>query len=155
MAGGLAKAVEPLSLVRALRAAGVRVRAPRLMPVVRVGAVLEAGLGALAVVVPSRPVAVAVALSYAGFTFFVVRALRSGSPLASCGCFGSRDTPPTHVHAAVTALLALGAAGYAGSTTATPPWGAALIAATSALTYLTYLTLAVLPLVTGQARTSR
>src|SRR6476469_1685085 len=81
---GVAKAIDPLSLVRALRAAGLTIRAPVLMRFVR-----------------------AVAASYAGFTLFVLQALRTGSPLASCGCFGKADTPPTRLHAIVTGALAM------------------------------------------------
>ena len=39
-----------------------------------------------------------VALSYLAFAGFVVVALRSGSPISSCGCFGKIDTPPSIVH---------------------------------------------------------
>src|SRR5690242_16119216 len=106
---GVAKVREPLSLVRALRAAGLRVRAPLLARWVRSLALVEALVGVVALVRPEPVVAGLVALSYAGFTAFVLRALRSGSPLASCGCFGKVDTPPTPGHAAVTALLAVAA----------------------------------------------
>ena len=146
---GVAKALDPLSLVRALRSAGVPVRAPLLARYVRAGAVLEALVGALAVTTASRLVAVAVALSYAGFTVFVLRALRSGSPLASCGCFGQADTPPTRTHAAVTAVLS-GAALVAATEPARAD-GIALFLVTGVLTYLTYLVLAVLPLVSAKA----
>jgi hypothetical protein len=148
VAAGLAKTVEPLSLVRALRAAGLRVRAPLLARWVRVLAALEALLGAVAVVHPTRPVAVAVALSYAGFTAFVLRALRSGSPLASCGCFGKTDTPPTPGHAAVTASLAVAALLATGSTAALD---LPLLIVSAVLAYVTYVALAVLPLVSRRA----
>ena len=147
---GVAKAIDPLSLVRALRAAGVRVRAPVLARVVRVGALAEAALGGLAVVTSSALVAAAVGLSYAGFTLFVTRALRSGSPLASCGCFGQEDTPPTRTHAVVTGALA-SFAFYAASAPAAGR-GFALLVVTGVLAYLTYLVLAVLPLVPVKAR---
>jgi hypothetical protein len=147
---GVAKALDPLSLVRALRAAGLTVRAPLLSRFVRVAATGEAVLGGVAVVAPSRTAALAVAASYAGFTLFVLQALRSGSPLASCGCFGREDTPPTRLHALITgalALLAVVAAERPGI-----EHGVALTVVTCVLAYLTYLALAVLPLV---ARTSR
>ncbi|MFN2521904.1 MAG: MauE/DoxX family redox-associated membrane protein, partial [Mycobacteriales bacterium] len=140
---GVAKALDPLSLVRALRATGLTVRAPLLARWVRAFAVVEAAVGAAAVVVPGRAVAIAVALSYAGFTAFVLRALRSGSSLASCGCFGPNDTPPTRTHAAVTAVLSL--LTLAAATDPGVSYGAALFFVTGVLAYLTYLVLAVLP----------
>ena len=147
VAAGVAKAVEPLSLVRALRAAGLRVRAPLLARFVRVFAALEALLGLAAVVHPSRPLAVLVALSYAGFTAFVLRALRSGSPLASCGCFGKTDTPPTPGHAAVTAALAIAALLVGRDVALDVP----VAVVSGVLAYVTYLALAVLPLVSRRA----
>ena len=146
---GVAKALDPLSLVRALRAAGLAVRAPLLMRFVRVAAVFEAAVGAFAVVSPSRTAALAVAASYAGFTLFVLQALRTGSPLASCGCFGKADTPPTRLHAIVTGVLAIlsfVAAGHPGI-----DLGVGLLVVTGVLAYLTYLVLAVLPLVSQRA----
>jgi hypothetical protein len=149
LAAGVAKTIEPLSLVRALRAAGLRVRAPLLARWVRGGALLEAVLGLVAVVHPSRPIAVAVALSYLGFTAFVLRALRSGSPLASCGCFGKTDTPPTPGHAAVTALIAVAALLVATGSTAR--LDLPLVVVSAVLAYVTYVALAVLPLVSRRA----
>ena len=146
---GVAKALDPLTLVRALRAAGLTVRAPLLARFVRAGAALEAVIGGVAVVSPSRTAALAVAASYAGFTLFVLQALRSGSPLASCGCFGKADTPPTRLHALITgalAVFALVAAGRPGL-----EHGVALTVVTCVLAYLTYLALAVLPLASMKA----
>jgi hypothetical protein len=149
VAAGLAKTVEPLSLVRALRAAGLRVRAPLLARWVRAVAAGEAALGILAIVRPGPLVAAAVAISYAGFTAFVVRALRSGSPLASCGCFGKTDTPPTPGHAAATALLAVAAALIAVGPAAA--LDVPLLVVSAVLAYLTYVLLAVLPLTSHRA----
>jgi hypothetical protein len=148
---GVAKAIDPLSLARALRTAGVPLRGPVLTQVVRVVAVAEAVIGGAAVVVPGRLPALAVALSYAGFTTFVLRALRSGSPLASCGCFGKTDTPPTRTHVAVTAALSVAAVAVAVSPQG-PPVGFALLVVTGVLAYLTYLILAVLPLTSAASR---
>jgi hypothetical protein len=149
VAAGWAKTLAPLSLVRALRAAGLRVRAPLLARWVRVLAAAEAGLGLVAVVHPSRVVAAAVALSYLGFTLFVLRALRSGSPLASCGCFGRTDTPPTPGHAAVTALLAVATALVA----VDPGIGldVPVLVVGAVLAYVSYVALAVLPLASRRA----
>jgi hypothetical protein len=146
---GVAKALDPLPLVKALRAAGLAVRAPVLTRLVRAGAAIEALVGGVAVVDPSRPAAIAVAVSYAGFTAFVLRALRRDSPLASCGCFGRSDTPPTGTHAVVTGLLSLAAAVLALRPEAT--YGVPLFLVTGVLAYLTYLVLAALPLVSHKA----
>ncbi|MDX6198636.1 MAG: hypothetical protein QOJ79_1787 [Actinomycetota bacterium] len=149
VAAGLAKAVEPLSLVRALRAAGVRVRAPLLARWVRGLSAVEALLGVVAVVRPGPLVATAVAISYAGFSAFVLRALRSGSPLASCGCFGKTDTPPTPGHAVATALLAVAALLIAIGPAA--PLDLPLVIVSGVLAYVTYVVLAVLPLTSRRA----
>lgn len=149
VAAGVAKAVEPLSLVRALRAAGLRVRAPLLARWVRLVAAAEAVLGVIAVVHPTPVVAALVALSYAGFTAFVLRALRSGSPLASCGCFGKTDTPPTPGHAAVTAVVAVSAVLVATGSAA--PLDIPLAVVSAVLAYVGYVALAVLPLVSRRA----
>ena len=147
---GVAKAMEPLPLARALRVSGIPVSGRLLTPLVRVGAVLEALVGGAAVVAPSLVSAALLAASYAAFTAFVVRALRSGSPLATCGCFGAADTPPTAVHALTTAGLAAVAAVVATSPAelALTP---ALLVLIAVLAYLVYLVLAVLPLVSRRA----
>ena len=54
-----------------------------------------------------------VALSYLGFAGFVVLALRRGSPVSSCGCFGSgdkMDSPPTVSHVVLNLAAAATAA---------------------------------------------
>jgi hypothetical protein len=116
---------------------------------VRVGAAFEALLGVAAVVRPGPLPALGVALSYAVFTVFVLRALRSGSPLASCGCFGKTDTPPTPGHVVVTAVLAVAALLVAGGAPAslTVP----LVLVSAVLAYVTYVALAVLPLTARRA----
>jgi hypothetical protein len=149
VAAGLAKTREPLSLVRALRAAGLAVRAPLLARWVRVLAAGEALLGVGAVLRPTPVLAMGVALSYAAFTAFVVRALRGGSPLASCGCFGRTDTPPTPGHAVLTALLAVAATAVAVGSTTAP--GLPLLVVSAVLAYVAYLALAVLPLTSRRA----
>ena len=59
-----------------------------------------------------------------GFVGFTIMALRTESPIQSCGCFGREDTPPTWLHvsynaAAVGALLYLVVTGDSAVT-----WGA-------------------------------
>jgi hypothetical protein len=77
--------------------------------VVRAGAAAEVIVGAAALVVVGPALAGTVAASYVAFAGFVVLARRRGGPLASCGCFGRPDTPPTVLHAFVDAGLAVAA----------------------------------------------
>ena len=109
---GVAKVRDPLPLVRALRSA----RLPAPVAAVRLLALGEAAVGLAAVLVGGRLAALLVAASYAAFTAFVLLARARGGVLASCGCFGRADTPPTTTHVAVTAVLAV----VAGATAAAP-----------------------------------
>ena len=100
---GVPKIVDPLPLVRALRAAGMP--AGRLL--VRAFAVAEVGVGGWALTAPGRLSAALVAAAYLVFTAFVARVLGRGGVLGSCGCFGKPDTPATRSHLALTAVAAL------------------------------------------------
>ncbi len=53
----------------------------------------------------------AVVLVYSGFAGFVAYALWRRLPLASCGCFGKADTPPTLGHVVFNLVSAAAAAG--------------------------------------------
>jgi hypothetical protein len=98
---GAPKAADPTNTVGALRSVGIRVA-----PVtVRLFGVVEAALGIATLVTGARWLAALVALSYAGFSAFLVVALRKGGAVSSCGCIGRADTPPTRSHLAVTATL--------------------------------------------------
>ena len=114
---GAAKVRDPLPLVRALRSA----RLPAPVAGVRLLAAAEVVLGLTAVLRGGRAAAVLVALSYAAFTAFVLLARRRGGVLASCGCFGRADTPPTTGHAVTTGALAVLAVGVAAAPLATLP----------------------------------
>ncbi len=159
---GVAKAVRPDDTARALvqlttPAGGVgsgRRRAPGLRTVrslVRIGAGGEALLGAVAMAVPRTGPAAAVAASYLVFAGFVLWAMVRGGTLATCGCFGRPDTPPTAVHVAVNLVLAGSAAAVAatspGSGTvlrvlARQPWhGVPLVAVAALGTWLATLVL--------------
>jgi hypothetical protein len=151
VAAGGAKLIDPDPLVRALRS--VELPAPRLL--VRAGALAELGLGVLAIVTGGALAAAGVAASYAVFTAFVLVALRRGGVLASCGCFGRADTPPTRTHVAVTGAFALVATAVAvrplGSLDAVvggePAAALALLVTTAAVAVTAYLVLALLPMV--------
>lgn len=137
---GAQKVLDPMPLVRATRSVGLRV--PR--QVVRAGAAAELALGATVLVDGSRWSALAVAASYAGFTAFVLVALARKGVLASCGCFGRADTPPTVLHAVVTGGLSLAAlTGVPGPV----PLTAVAVVTTAAVAVTGYLVLAVLPTV--------
>jgi hypothetical protein len=93
------KALRPVDTANALVAVGARF--PRVLPArfaVRAGGVVEAAIGATALLVGGPVLCALVAASYLAFTGFVVLALHAGAPISSCGCFGKVDTPPHAVH---------------------------------------------------------
>lgn len=108
---GAKKVVDPTMTVGALRNAGLSVGAPA----VRVAAGVELVLGAAALMIPSAPLASAIALSYLAFAAFVSYALMSGKPVGTCGCFGKADTPPSAVHIGINLALAIVAGAVAAS----------------------------------------
>jgi hypothetical protein len=65
------------------------------------------GLGAPSVA------AIAVASLYVLFAAAILRLLTSGTPVRSCGCLGSTDTPPSYLHVGVNVACALFACAYA------------------------------------------
>jgi hypothetical protein len=107
--GGVAKVARPDDTARAVRVSPALVRAGAAAEVV-------VGLGALT---GWSVFVLALALSYLGLAAFVAVALARGWSLASCGCFGEPDSPPTVLHvlidgAAALAALAAFVAGGAG-----------------------------------------
>ncbi|HEX6423119.1 MAG TPA: MauE/DoxX family redox-associated membrane protein [Acidimicrobiales bacterium] len=105
LVAGAAKAADPSRTVGALAALGW----PSPTVAVRAGAVAEAVLGALGLLVGGAVVALLVAASFAGFALFVAAALRAGTPVGTCGCFAREDTPPHPRHVAVDGALAVAA----------------------------------------------
>ncbi|GAB3590151.1 hypothetical protein GCM10027446_04230 [Angustibacter peucedani] len=151
---GLPKLRDPLPLVRALRSVAL----PGGPALVRAAAAAEVVVGTAAVVVPGRVTGALVAAAYLVFSGFVALALARGGVLASCGCFGRADTPPTRSHLLVTALLA--ASGVALAVAPSSPWtsageqpaqGATLLGYAVLVGALAYLVIAVLPTVTPAA----
>jgi hypothetical protein len=117
---GAAKAVRPTDTARALGQAVLSIRLSRMALMVRVAAALECALGVAGILLPWPPIAAAVAFSYLAFAGFVLVAYRRGGPLATCGCFGTPDTPPSIVHVVINVGLAasavvVAAAGRSGS----------------------------------------
>ncbi len=145
---GAAKAVRPTDTARALTQAGPGIRLARMALVVRVAAAVECALGVVGMVLPWSPMAAAVALSYLAFAGFVFVAYRRGGPLATCGCFGAPDTPPSIVHGVINVGLAasavvVAAAGRSGSLLGVlsgQPWhGIPLVAASAVCAWLIVL----------------
>lgn len=91
---GAQKVLDPVMTVGALRA----LRLPSSDGLVRVGAAAELALGVAAVVVGGAALWSLVALSYLAFAAFVGAALRKGTMIGSCGCFGREETPPHPCH---------------------------------------------------------
>jgi hypothetical protein len=109
---GIRKFADPEPTSGALRAAG--------LPSSRLSVLglssVEVAVGTAALLFSGATIAWAVAAVYAGFAAFVTLAISRRLPIASCGCFGKADTPPTWIHlvinlAAVGGALAHAAAG--------------------------------------------
>lgn len=146
-AAGALKVVRPDTTAKALRELGV----PASPTLVRAGALAELIVAAGALVGGGRPFAALVAASYAGFAAFVLAALRKGTPLSTCGCFGTADTPPTAVHVVLNlAAAGVGAAVAVTAADVTTLEGSlllrvAFLASTAVTVWLAYVALAVLP----------
>jgi hypothetical protein len=103
VAAGAGKVVGPAPTAAALRGIGVEVPDGA----VRGLGVVEVVLGGAALMSSAALPAIGVALVYAGFTAFVVIALRRAVP--SCGCFGSAGAAPSWSHVGLNVVLAAGA----------------------------------------------
>jgi hypothetical protein len=99
---GAAKVVDPANTVGALQA----LRLPSSPTLVRSGAAAEAAIGAAAIVAGGTAWWALVAASYLAFAGFVLAAMRAGTMIGSCGCFGHEDTPPHPVHVVLDVVLA-------------------------------------------------
>ncbi|HET7530494.1 MAG TPA: MauE/DoxX family redox-associated membrane protein [Mycobacteriales bacterium] len=153
--GGTPKIRRPAPTSGALRSVGLRVPDAA----VRAGGLVEAALGVGAVLTGSRLLAASVAASYLGFSAFVAVALSRGGVVASCGCLGRSDTPPTRSHLALTLGLATAAA-VAAVTGASGlidlGWSAhdlALLALAGLTAWLAWMVLALLPHARSPRRT--
>lgn len=104
---GVAKVVRPGPVVVALRGIGVSFASPT---VVRLGSLLEAILGGVAVGSGWRPAILALGATYLAFATFVTVA-QSHPGISSCGCFGETDAPPSWRHVIVDCGLATGCVG--------------------------------------------
>lgn len=99
---GAQKVIDPTTTVGALRA----LRLPASPRVVRLGSLAEVLLGIGAIVTGFPPLWTMVAASYLAFAVFVAAAMRNGSMIGSCGCFGREETPPHSSHVVLDVVLA-------------------------------------------------
>ena len=155
---GAQKVVDPTMTVGALRAMGLPA-SPRL---VRLGAALELAVGAVAISVGGVVPWACVAASYAGFAVFVVAALRRGTAIGSCGCFGREDTPPHGIHVGLDLALACIAAAATtidrsllDELSDAPLGGAVAVALALLALHLTYTSFVALPRLLALARSAR
>jgi Methylamine utilisation protein MauE len=166
VAAGVGKAARPDDTARAMAALLPGPLPFRLLRgAVRAGALAEAALGVLAVVFPRPVTAVLVALSYLCFFGVVALARWRGGPLATCGCFGRPDTPPTALHLIIDLTLAAAALAVAngapgGGTLGTllahqPGAGFPLLFVSAVGLWLTALALSALAALTGARRLAR
>jgi hypothetical protein len=104
---GALKSLEPVDTAGALRLMGL----PSSATAVRVGGVAEVAIGAAALAAGGPIAALLVAMSYGAFATFVVVALARRLPVASCGCLGRADVPPSRVHVGVNVAACVAAVG--------------------------------------------
>jgi hypothetical protein len=122
---------------------------------VRLMALAEITIGTYTLLFGGRIAALLVAIVYLGFAAFVGYALAKGGVVASCGCFGRDDTPPTWAHlilnlaAAAVSLGAVAAAvsGILDAVADDPLAGLVLVGFVAMGTWFAYLILNVVPTV--------
>lgn len=146
---GVMKLRRPAFTAGALSAVGL----PGSDTLVRLLGVTEIVVGVAAAASGARLWALAVAVFYMAFALFVAHALRRRTPIATCGCFGSPDTPPTVGHlvlnlgsAAAALVVAWRPVGRFVGLPALDPWtGVAFLIFSAATVYLMYAIVNVLP----------
>lgn len=101
---GIGKLVDPTATAGALRTA----RLPDDRFLVRVLGLAELGVGVGNLLWSSFLLAWMQTGLYLAFGLFVLWALSRRLPLASCGCFGKPDTPPTWLHVLINGTAVIG-----------------------------------------------
>ncbi|CAN5251381.1 hypothetical protein BH18ACT5_BH18ACT5_07960 [soil metagenome] len=152
---GIRKVVDPAPTSGALRAAGLPHRSTLVLGL----GVFEVGVGASNLLVSNSVLVWAQAALYAAFAVFVLWALRQRIPIASCGCFGKPDTPPTRLHVVVNVAALVGASVHALTETPSlasvlgsqPLVGVPYLGFVALGTYCLYLLLGELPLLRTNA----
>lgn len=148
---GAFKVWQPSPTTNAMDAAGL----PNSDALTRGLGVLEIGSATAALVLGGWVPTILVSSLYIGFSIFVVRALRQGIAIQSCGCFGKIDTPPSWAHVVVNSCAAGATAGF--GLTARQPLAELLftidaiplLMAVGATSYLVYVLLAIMPTATS------
>ncbi len=110
-ATGISKVWKPEPTGRALRAVGL----PGSRLAVRLLGSAEVAAATGGILAPVAVTGVAVGTLYVGFAAFLVAALARDVPVASCGCAGERDLPPSWVHVALDLTAAAAAFGVGAS----------------------------------------
>ncbi len=159
VAAGAGKLADPRATAGALQTAGL----PSSFLIVRALGGAEIALGAAAITFGSWWSALLLALSYSGFAGFVAFAKARRLPIASCGCFGKSDTPPTVAHLAIAALAAFAGIlvtafplGTFAAVVLDQPWaGVPFALATAVTTYLLYVILTDLARTSGRVAVGR
>lgn len=116
VATGLVKVRRPEPTSRAMAELGLPFR-PALG---RLLGLVEVATGAAALAVGGALVWGVQASLYLAFAVWVAAALRSGTPIATCGCLGSPDTPPYWGHLAIDIVAVVASAGAAIGGTGSP-----------------------------------
>lgn len=156
---GAQKLLDPSMTAGALRALGL----PSSRVLVRAGSAAELTLGAAAVGIGGAVLWALVAATYLAFSAFVLAALRRGTMIGACGCFGRDDTPPHPTHVVLNVGLAAVGAGAAVSIPgslldelmARPGQGAVVIPLACVALYLLYAAYVELPRTLAAARAVR
>ncbi len=155
VASGLAKLRDPGPASRALGGAGL----PAGPIAARLLGLTEVVVGAGCLLVGGPAFQVAVAALYAAFAVFLIVLLRRDGS-ASCGCLGTKDAPPTVLHAALDLVAA--AAGAAAALLGSPsiltaaratPWrGVPFVLGLVTAGFLAHATVSYLPRAMGAYR---
>jgi len=152
---GATKVASPGNGARAVAALIPRL-ARRARLLVQVLAAAETAVGLAALAWPAALTAALVAASYCAFAVVVLVARSCGSVLATCGCFGGIDTPPTVTHAvldvgAAAAAIAVAVTfGHGGGLVTTvlarqPAHGIPLVAGSAVMALLALAAMSLLP----------
>jgi hypothetical protein len=122
-----------------------------LRTLIRFLAAVEAVVGGLGLLLPRPSTAALVGASYFAFAGLIAYARSRGGALASCGCFGTPDTPATQLHVVIDIVIGSAAVATAVEVPATgwlmtvliqqPLHGLPLMTLTAVGAGVTYLTL--------------
>lgn len=94
---GVAKLRQPGSLVRLLGSVGI----PAGPVGVRAFSLVESAVGTICLIAPGRAAAMALGSLYVVFAAVLACILARRLEVASCGCAGDRDLPPSWIHVAL------------------------------------------------------